>query len=91
MSYACPGRRDLNLTSTGDSFIPLAVLMSYCPFPDIGDDFHILMGMHWEACSGLDLVIIPYKQWRVSHFLGIIITSEIEMIMSIEPAVIMIS
>ncbi len=54
---------------------------------DIGDDFHIAVGVHAEAFSGHDEVIINDAERAEAHPIGVVIIGEAERMVGIEPAV----
>ena len=91
MSNAGTSGHDLYFPISGDTFISKAVFMSDGTLADIGDDFHITVGVHGEAGSGLNAVIIPDNEWWISRFIRMVIFSKIEMVMGIQPAVVVVA
>ena len=91
MSNAGASGHDLYFPRSSDTFIPKAVFVSDGTLADIGDDFHIPVGMHGEASSGLNAVIIPNYEWWISGFIRIVVFSKIEMVMGIQPAVVVVA
>jgi len=57
-------------------------------FQDIGDDFHIAMGMRRESLAGLDSVFIDHAQMAEVHVLRIVIGVEGKRMVAVEPAVV---
>ena len=47
--------------------------------------------MHGEAGSWLDTVVIPNYEWRISGFIRIVIIAEVEVIMGIQPTIVVIA
>ncbi len=59
MADAGTGRHDLDVTGLGAASIAHRVLMGDRAVPDIGDDFHIRVGMRREAGLRSDLIVVP--------------------------------
>jgi hypothetical protein len=53
----CASRRHLNITGLGAADVAHRILVGDRPVPDVGDDFHVGMGMLREAGLGGDLVV----------------------------------
>src|ERR1700731_464881 len=62
--------------------------MGDCPLADIGDDFHVCMWMRREAGLSGDLVVVPDPGVAPVFPLKIVVVSEGEMVLRLEPAVI---
>ena len=85
------GRHYLYFPSFGDTLISQAVFVGDGSLADIGDDFHIPVGVHGETGSGLNAVIIPNNQRWISRFIRMVVFSKIEMVMGIQPAVVVMT
>ena len=55
---------------------------------NVGDDFHVFMGVHGKTAAGLYQGIIPDPELAKSHTCRIVIISKTEMVTGIEPTVI---
>ena len=68
--------------------LPSAVLMRDRAFADIGDDFHVGVGMGGKAGVRRDLVVVPHPQGAVAHIVGVVVAAEREVMLCLQPAVI---
>ena len=57
-------------------------------FADVGDDFHVGVGMRGKAGVRCDLVVVPHPQGAVAHIAGVVVTAEREVVLCFQPAVV---
>ena len=91
MSNAGASGHYLYFSRFGDTLISQTIFMSNGSLADISDDFHIPVGVHGETGSGLNAVIIPDNEWWISIFFRMVIIRKIEMVMGIQPAVVVVA
>src|SRR5690606_26181766 len=83
VSDACASRHDLNVTGFGAALIAKAVLMGDRAFADIGDDFHVGMGVRRETGTGGDFIIVPDADRPPAHTFGVMVVSKGKMVAGI--------
>lgn len=83
------GGHHLHVASDGTAFIAQIVLMGDRALPDIGDNLHVAVRMQREAGACLDGVIVPDTQIAPVHPVGIVIVGEAEMMLCIQPAMVL--
>src|SRR4029077_12903811 len=88
VTYAGASAHHLHIARFGTALVAKTVLMGDRAFADIGDDFHVGMGMGGKAGVRRDLVVVPHAQRAVAHIGGIIVTGEREVVSGLQPAVI---
>lgn len=55
---------------------------------DVGDDFHVAVGVHGEATCGRDDIFVDDAERTEAHVLWIAVVGEAEGVVGVEPAVI---
>jgi len=88
MTHAGSGAHHLHVAGFGAPLVAETVLMGDRAFADIGDDFHVGMGMRGKAGVRRDLVVVPYPQRAVAHIAGVMVAAEREVMFCLQPAVI---
>src|SRR5437879_10596119 len=88
MTNAAAGAHHLYVARFRPALVAEAVLVRDRAFADIGDDFHVGMGMGGKAAIRLDLVVVPHPQRAVAHIFGIVVAAEREMVLGLQPAVV---
>ena len=78
----------LDIAGLGAATIAQAVLVGNGPGPDIGDDFHIGVGMVRKAGIGGDGIVIPYSQRSPAHAARVVIVGKGKVVMGIQPAMV---
>src|SRR5690606_8398159 len=84
---AAARRHDLNVARNRAAFIVQVVAMRDRAFADIGDDFHVAMGMGREAGLRANEIVVPDAELAPAHASGIVIAGEGEVMLRGEPAV----
>ena len=88
MTYAGAGAHHLHVARFGAPLIPKTVLVGNCALADIGDDFHVGVGVGGKSGVRCDLVVIPHTQCAMTHIAGIVVTAEREVVLGFEPTVV---
>ena len=88
MHDACPGAHYLDVARAGAPFITHRIAMADGAGANVGDDFHVTVGMRRKAALGGDPVIVPDANAPPAHARRIVIIGEAEMVAGIEPAVV---
>jgi hypothetical protein len=88
MTHAGPGAHHLHVAGFGAALVAKAVLMGDCAFANIGDDFHVGVGMGGKAGIRRDLVIVPHPQGAVAHIVGVVVAAEREVMLGFQPAMV---
>src|ERR1700722_7564206 len=88
MHNARAGGHALDLIRSERLLMAHAVLMRQRTLGDVGEDFHIAMGVHAEALAGSHAVFIDHTQAAETHELGVVIAGERKRMITIEPAMI---
>jgi len=57
-------------------------------FTDVGDDFHVGVGMRRKPRAGGDGVVVPDPQGAPAHARCIVVASKRKMVLCVEPAVV---
>src|SRR5262249_38404792 len=78
----------LHVAGLRASLVAEAVLMGDGAVGHIGDDLHVGVGMRGKAGLRRDLVVVPHPQRAPAHALGIVVPSEGEMVLGLEPAMV---
>jgi len=78
----------LHIARFGAALVAQAVLVGDGAFTDIGDDFHVGVGMGRETRAGGDGVVVPHPQRAPAHAGRIVVAGEGKVVLGIEPAVV---
>ena len=55
------------------------------PLHHHGDDLHVAVGMHAEAPTGADGVVVDHAQWAVAHPVGMVVAREGKAVPGVQP------
>ena len=62
--------------------------MGNCAFTNVSDDFHVAVRVFRETGTGFDHIVVPDPQLAPVHAFWIVIVSEREVVMCVQPAVV---
>jgi hypothetical protein len=82
------GTHDLDVAGNGSTDIASAIFVRDGALADIGDDFHICVGVTAEAGSGRDLVVVPDHEGTECTIRGIAVGGNDEVMARLQPAAI---
>ena len=80
------GRHRLDFIRSDNVLFTCAVTMQHVPFDDVGDDFHIAMGMRPKPLPGCDAIVVQHAQRAEAHVLRIVVVTKRKGLVSIEPS-----
>jgi hypothetical protein len=78
----------LYVARLGTPLVAEAVLVRNGTFADIGDDFHVGVGMRRKAGIGCDFIIVPYPQRAPAHAGRVRELAEGKVVLGLEPAMV---
>src|SRR5260370_2719397 len=78
----------LHFARTDDGSRPHVVAMFELTFEDVSNDFHIAVAMCSKTATGRYSVLVDHTQRAETHELGVIIVSEREGMIGIQPAMV---
>src|SRR3546814_20661923 len=87
MGGAASGVHDLHVACSRAPLVAEAVLVRDRAFADVGDDFHVGLGLRRETAVRRDAVVVPDAQAAPAHSRRFVIAREREMEMPIQPTV----
>ena len=67
------------------------ILVGQSAFDDVGNDFHVSVGMGGESCATGDAVVVDDTKGTVAHVVGVKVVGERETMMAVEPPVVRVS
>src|SRR6266446_1822705 len=82
------GSHHLHVACLGTTLVAEAVLVRNGTLADIGDDFHVGVGVRRKARVRSDLVIVPYSQRAPAHSGRVGEFAEGKVVLGLEPAMI---
>src|ERR1039457_7011908 len=85
---AAPGGHALAVAGENHGAGAAAGLVLDLARQDIGDDFHVAMGMGWKTAVRCDPIFVDHAQRTETHPLGIGIITEAESVAGLQPAVV---
>src|SRR6185437_8943918 len=85
---AAAGAHHLYVARFGPALVAEAVLMRDRALADIGDDFHVGVGVRRKAGVRRDLVVVPHPKRAVTHIVRVVMAAEREVVLGLEPAVV---
>ncbi len=88
VQHARAGRHALHFAGPDDRAVAHAVLVLERTVDHVGDDLHVTMRMGSETLARLDPVLVDDAQFRKTHHLGVVVVSERERVLRLEPAVV---
>lgn len=88
MKDALPRAHELDLAGLEDASVAEAVLVLEGAFDDVGEDFHVAMGMGGEAAAGGDVVLVDDAEAAEAHVRGVVVVGKGEGVAGLEPAVV---
>src|SRR3984893_953264 len=88
VAYAGARAHHLHVARFGAALVAETVLMGDRALADIGDDFHVGVGMRGKSAVRRDLFVVPHPQGAVAHVAGVVMAAEREVVLRLQPAVI---
>jgi hypothetical protein len=88
VANAGTGAHDLDVAGFRAPSVAKAILVGDGAFPHIGDDFHIGVGMGGKAGIRRNFVVVPDAKGAEAHIAGVVMTSEREVVLGLEPAMV---
>ena len=82
------GAHHLYVARFGAALVAEVILVGDRTLSDIGDDFHVAMGVGRESGLRRDRIVVPDAQIAPAFALGIIVIREAEMMLGVEPAMV---
>src|SRR5262249_57434896 len=76
VANAGAGAHHLHVAGVDPAFISETVLVGDCALADVGDDFHVGVGVGRKARIGGDFVIVPNPQGSPAHSRGVLVVAE---------------
>src|SRR6185369_2695219 len=86
MSHTRAGTHALRIAAANNRSGAHAVAMFQSPLQNVGDNFHVAMSVRGEAVAGLHKVFVDYSKGTKARVLWIVVITEGEAVISIEPA-----
>src|SRR6266516_4113600 len=79
------GRHSLPIAGPYHRAVTHTVFVFQRALQDVGDDFHVAVGMGGEAVTGLHSVLVDDAQAAKPHMRRVVVTIERERVISVEP------
>ena len=91
MRYSRSRSHALNVSRTNHRAIANTVLVLERAVDDVGNDFHVAMGMGWEPFAGTHAVIVDHAQRSDPHLGRVVVVPKRKAMPAVEPAVLSVA
>ncbi len=88
VTHAGSGAHNLELTRRDLLFVTHAVLVLNGTRQDIGQNFHIFMGMRTKPLTAVDNIFVNHPQCREAHKVGVVVIGKRKGVVAVQPAMI---
>src|SRR6185437_10576583 len=85
---AAASAHHLHVARFGSALVAETVLMRDRALADIGDDFHVGVGVRRKAGVRRDLVFVPHPKRAVTHIFRVVMAAKREVVLGLQPAVV---